>query len=169
MLREGFAGLSAIVEHSMPAEWKVAYPRAYRDAGGWFSPKLPAMGFVGALWKRSRSVDAALRSGAEADAGYADCAYIAYARFRKGEVVIPFTEEVVVLSEDQFVVAMGSRSRGVPGIGMTRWSISRKAQVGHSLICRMWRGLWRGCLFWWIGRAKIMGLTPMSKSSQLGR
>jgi hypothetical protein len=37
--------------------------------------------------------------GMEADMGYADCAYIAYARCRKGEqVVIPVTEEVVVPS-----------------------------------------------------------------------
>jgi hypothetical protein len=57
--------------------------------------------------------------GAEADAGCGDCAYIAYARCREGErVVIPFTEEVVVPSEDQFVVAMGSRSR-------------RRARCGH--------------------------------------
>jgi hypothetical protein len=54
VLRESFAGVSAMVERSMPAEWKVAYPRAYRDAGGWFSPKLPAVDFVGALWKRKR-------------------------------------------------------------------------------------------------------------------
>jgi hypothetical protein len=54
VLRESFAGVSAMVERSMPAEWKVAYPRAYRDAGGRFSPKLPAVDFVGALWKRKR-------------------------------------------------------------------------------------------------------------------
>lgn len=34
-------------------------------------------------------------------------------------MVIPFTEEVVVLPEDQFVVAMRSRSRGAPSIGIT--------------------------------------------------